>query len=173
VHPPEQVAIRNHWGLYRSWTTAFTASRSQHLGTGSRRGAGHLPTPQSRSPLTSKAARCPENGQLCAIRVLTGAESMSAQVRRVGARLSEDLHHADCPADQRSAQHAAARFEYITGLRPNPTRHARAGWCLRAAGYSWRGLRPGPKAVHNVTVHSPLAAVGVAVAGRASSRSPL
>ena len=45
---------------------------------------------------------------------------------------------------------------YIAGLRPNPTRHASAGGCRGPVG----GFRLALKAVHNVTVHSPLAAVG-------------
>jgi len=32
---------------------------------------------------------------------------------------------------------------YITGLRPNPTRHARAGWCLRAGGLWLAGAPAG------------------------------
>jgi hypothetical protein len=46
---------------------------------------------------------------------------------------------------------------YIAGLRPNPTRHASAGGCR---GGPVGGFRLALKAVHNVTVHSPLAAVG-------------
>ena len=32
------------------------------------------------------------------------------------------------------ADESEITIEYIAGLRPNPTRHARAGWCLRAGG---------------------------------------
>ena len=47
--------------------------------------------------------------------------------------------------------------------------------CIRGLGSSAGGVgfRLALKAVHNVTVHSPLAAVGWPLPGSASSRSPL
>jgi hypothetical protein len=33
------------------------------------------------------------------------------------------------------ADESTGVLAYITGLRPNPTRHARAGWCCRPVGW--------------------------------------
>jgi len=62
---------------------------------------------------------------------------------------------------------------YITGLCPNPTGHARAGWCLRAGGRWLAGAPAGAQGSSRCDCSLAARSGRVAVAGRVSSRSPL